>query len=113
MGESLKLFDELIRGNNLSIFKAVTNCRNGNRIEVRLRADQIRRMNQGLCYYLPARNQAISFLEMALINHPFFHLVSSVSKRFSLDVLKSFYIVREVHESQGKIPKNITFSSKV
>ena len=58
------------------------------------------RFKQGLYFYYQIDRSSDAVLRSGLSGHIFGKLCESVSRHFSVDTLRAYYLVRNIHEDQ-------------
>lgn len=66
--------------------------------QIRFNKGQLARLMQGLHFYRPTRTPGIATLDHFFQQHPLAEQLRDVSAAFKLDILKSYYIIKEVYE---------------
>ncbi len=66
------------------------------------------RFKQGLYFYYQIDRAIDAFLMGGLRDHIFRKLCESVSRYFSVDILRAYYLVRNIHEEQQLIKEDAT-----
>jgi hypothetical protein len=101
VARSLTPLAKVIFQNNSALYDCIAAC-NGNLLSIQLSREMLLRIHQGLAFYLPAQEPGLKLLELCLQEHPLGTQAQDIAKKFNLDVLRGYYVAKELYISRNK-----------